>query len=153
MAASRAIILAIFLSAAYGLQNLPGEPEDLYDSVEEATRNATDSATNCVDDNKLLQSLSGRKGITCKIALQMYQDQDASCHDDLGFGPLTKPCPLVCGVCQPDEKRRAVVVALEMIRAALTALTEEEQSQVMAGLWADAEQKGYTPEKLLADEL
>jgi len=92
-----------------------------------------------------LTQLSGKKKMTCDAALSMFQDQDASCHDDLGFGPLSKPCPVTCGICKASEEKRAVVIALHMIRAALAAMDEEEQSQVMAGLWADAEIKGMTP--------
>ncbi|GAB5363612.1 hypothetical protein AAMO2058_000898700 [Amorphochlora amoebiformis] len=160
---SRIVVLAYLLvfMPAGALQNLPGEP-DLSDLVNQARNNDTSDPTrdidpvgNCVDDEELLASLSGDKKMTCGIALKLYQDQDASCHDDLGFGPLAEVCPVTCGICEATEERRAVVVALEMIRAALTALTEDEQSQVMAGLWQDAETKGYTPKRFVKtpDEL
>mmetsp|Transcript_4116 Transcript_4116/g.7898 ORF Transcript_4116/g.7898 Transcript_4116/m.7898 type:complete len:157 (-) Transcript_4116:154-624(-) len=141
------LLLVSLLCSSYALQNLPGEPE-LVDIVAQARANGSmedDASGPCQDDHQLLASLSGKKKMTCDAALSMFQDQDASCHDDLGFGPLSKPCPVTCGICKASEEKRAVVIALHMIRAALAAMDEEEQSQVMAGLWADAEIKGMTP--------
>eukprot|EP00465_Bigelowiella_longifila_P010921 CAMPEP_0185251806 /NCGR_PEP_ID=MMETSP1359-20130426/1124_1 /TAXON_ID=552665 /ORGANISM="Bigelowiella longifila, Strain CCMP242" /LENGTH=146 /DNA_ID=CAMNT_0027833835 /DNA_START=31 /DNA_END=471 /DNA_ORIENTATION=+ len=141
-----ALAFLLLLPSSQALQNLPGG--ELIDLIVDARKNETEPeilAVKCVDDAKLLASLSGHKKMTCEMALKMYQDQDASCDDDLGFGPLSKPCPVTCGICEPSEERRAVVIALQMIRAALAELTPDEQSQVMAGLWQDAEEKGMTP--------
>ncbi len=133
--------------AVFSLQNLPGDTDP---DEELARQNGTaPDSIKCTDDVQLLRSLSGRKDITCEEALRQYRDQDAGCREDLGFGPLSTPCPVTCGLCRPEpvepEDRRAAVVALEMIRGALAALTEAEQAQVMAGLWQDAERKGMAP--------
>mmetsp|Transcript_25343 Transcript_25343/g.61034 ORF Transcript_25343/g.61034 Transcript_25343/m.61034 type:complete len:155 (-) Transcript_25343:346-810(-) len=147
MLAILTLALTILPELSLALQNLPGEPDIEEFLKKEKNITASDApARKCEDDHKLLATLTGKKEMTCEVALKMFQDQDASCDDDLGFGQLSQPCPVTCGLCEETEERRAVVVALQMIRAALSALTPDEQSQVMAGLWEDAELKNMTPQ-------
>eukprot|EP00466_Bigelowiella_natans_P009095 jgi/Bigna1/87641/estExt_fgenesh1_pg.C_220161 len=116
MSSMIALALLLLIPSSQALQNLPGG--ELIDLIVDARKNETEpelSVVKCVDDAKLLASLSGHKKMTCEMALKMYEDQllweltnmrskfkDASCDDDLGFGPLSKPCPVTCGICEPS---------------------------------------------------
>ncbi|GAB5355313.1 hypothetical protein AAMO2058_000194500 [Amorphochlora amoebiformis] len=83
----------------------------------------------CQDKNEGVFEASHGRASTCEEAYQLYKLNDATCEDDLGFGPLKSLCPVTCQVCTPPstllDKIDSIRTQVAQARVAADKLTQK----------------------------
>jgi len=94
----------------------------------------------CEDDDEELRNVYRGRYRSCQEAHREFKNQEISCSDDMGKGPLSDLCPVSCGTCTPPGD---LLGQIELVRIrvaeAKTALNKAKSKYGGAGLMNNAQ--------------